>query len=505
MSPRIVLILILLLIKISCSAQVNFNRAFVNCRNGKVFVTRFNTNLSIKQYVLNNIGNYPRYFFAGHSSICDSAGRLLLLSDGYNVYDSTLNFLDGGYKLCYDDLYDHDSSSNGISQCSIFLPFEDSIYYMINLGVTDTCYSTWGFTYWVPPDRLLYHKIDMKANNGAGKVVQRMGILDSGRFELSAGMMACKHGNGKDWWLIKPGADKSKFYTYLITKDSVVRKGVQSFAGLSDTSWFSDSGQTMFNNEGTKMVTCRRIDSNKVYLFDFDRCNGMLSNGKRMKLPSPFPLVGLCFSPNDRFLYGANGVAIFQKDLQEPDTSAWYTVAVRDTIPTQFTTWNNIYPEYDGKIYIGHWDGGSQQMSVINKPNLKGIACEWCPKCLRFDSIAFGGYSVSQPSCMPNYNLGAVVPACEPLAISQYDNEAMSQLEVFPNPASSMLDVRCSTRLAKQVSGNTKVEMYNSVGQVVYISPLVRGRDVFTIDVSHLPKGMYYLKVGNQVRKVIIE
>lgn len=51
-------------------------------------------------------------------------------------------------------------------------------------------------------------------------------------------------------------------------------------------------------------------------------------------------------------------------------------------------------------------------------------------------------------------------------------------------------------------------ELYNSIGQLVLSIPPTpspsKGGEV-EIDVSHLSKGMYYLKVGNQTKKVVVE
>ena len=51
-------------------------------------------------------------------------------------------------------------------------------------------------------------------------------------------------------------------------------------------------------------------------------------------------------------------------------------------------------------------------------------------------------------------------------------------------------------------------QLYNSVGQFVLSIPPTpipsKGGEV-EIDMSHLTKGMYYLKVRNQTMKVIIE
>ena len=65
---------------------------------------------------------------------------------------------------------------------------------------------------------------------------------------------------------------------------------------------------------------------------------------------------------------------------------------------------------------------------------------------------------------------------------------------VYPNPAYSKLYIKSDKRIA-----NSQKELYNSVGQMVLRTKKNE------IDVSGLSKGMYYLRVENQVVKVVVE
>jgi hypothetical protein len=78
-------------------------------------------------------------------------------------------------------------------------------------------------------------------------------------------------------------------------------------------------------------------------------------------------------------------------------------------------------------------------MSVINKPNFKGAACEFCPRCLRFDTV-YNYPGITTPPNMPNYAMGADSSSCWPLSNVQLaiSNE---QLNVYPNPAFNELRI----------------------------------------------------------------
>jgi hypothetical protein len=124
-------------------------------------------------------------------------------------------------------------------------------------------------------------------------------------------------------------------------------------------------------------------------------------------------------------------------------------------------------------------------MSAILFPDNKGAACGWSPKYLRFKNIG-----VDALPCMPNYHLGKL-PGCATVGVSSYYS-SKEEFEVYPNPSSTKIVVRC------QMSDVSK-ELYNSVGQ------LVLSTKENEIDVHNLSRGIYYLKVGNVSRKVVVE
>ncbi|MEZ4988227.1 MAG: hypothetical protein R2795_24900 [Saprospiraceae bacterium] len=56
--------------------------------------------------------------------------------------------------------------------------------------------------------------VDMSANNGNGRVVEKdfpliVDTLDAGK------ITACRHGNGRDWWIVVPYFRSDKYHTLL--------------------------------------------------------------------------------------------------------------------------------------------------------------------------------------------------------------------------------------------------------------------------------------------------
>jgi Secretion system C-terminal sorting domain len=81
-----------------------------------------------------------------------------------------------------------------------------------------------------------------------------------------------------------------------------------------------------------------------------------------------------------------------------------------------------------------------------------------------------------------------------PLAISN-EQLAMNNLKVWPNPATNVIQV-------SNVMGD-KVGLYNAVGQLVEEQKVMQNKA--TMQVGHLPKGVYVVKTAGQVAKVVIQ
>jgi len=102
-------------------------------------------------------------------------------------------------------------------------------------------------------------------------------------------MMACKHANGKDWWLLKMMHDSVSVYTFLVTKDSIFNYGKQSFPYprkiAPGGNYLEIMGQMQLSPDGTKFATTCSNTHNELFIADFDRCAGKLSNFKKKNIP----------------------------------------------------------------------------------------------------------------------------------------------------------------------------------------------------------------------------
>ena len=462
-----------------------------------------------KEYHLDTTwdGAKIQYHWRGHSNICDSSGVFQFSCDGMDIINSEHKIMDGGYKIVPDKAYQRWDGIAPYSQASIILPLDNQKYMVVYTTLTDKMMDAWysatnnDSVYF---DLLWYAMVDMNANGGLGKVEKsRQPIIENGYLSMPE-MMACRHANGRDWWLLKGRINSVAFFTYLVkSSGEVLDYGLQWFPRIGKNyDWYVD-GQCMFSADGSKFATVVG-HRGTVNLFDFDRCTGKLSNQQAIHVPeltvnTPqdtadtefLTTVGVSFSPNGRFLYVVNKYNIQQYDLLDSDSaSAWYHVAKLDTTWAAFQGYSNIYPAPNGKLYVGNWNGLSKQMSRIENPNAKGTACNFCARCERF-TPNYG--SASSPPCMPNYRLGALPgSACDTLhtPATNASNEIIVTNAFSPNGDGKNDTWHILNVPQLQLAGITlqTVGVYNRWGNEVFKSSDIN----FSWDASKLASDTYY-------------
>jgi hypothetical protein len=452
--------------------------------------------------------NFPYAFTGGHSNICDSAtGKLLFLCNGMQLHDTTGNIIENGDSLVPSKIYLHDVYPNsGYTQSSLILPKgNNGEYYVFIPTMSDNAYdSCIAGTTKCPFDLFYYNVVDMNANGGLGKVTIKNKLLLQNHKMNKVMMQACRHANGVDWWLLKQGEyDKNEIIRFLVTKDSIFGPYYQTFA-QPQYGFYDLTGQMAFSKDGKKFASVHGQES-KLFMADFDRCSGELSNPKVFNIPIDSTSWAYAdsigykdslsggggFSPNGQFFYVSKEFNLYQFEYGLSDsTQAWYNLKRgTDTTWNAFEFYGKLGLGHDNRMYIGKVGGGFKQFSVIDYPDLKGSACGFCRKCFRVDN-ALGG--LNSPPNVPDFNLGADVSLlpCWPLSNEELIMKS-EEWVVYPNPSNTTLTI-------KNKKGKKK-ELYNSVGQMIYSTT----KEV--IDVSGFSKVIYFIKCEGEVKKVVVE
>ena len=452
--------------------------------------------------------HYRKINFRGcNASLCDSLGNLLAYTNGCDIAGADDEIIEGGDTInagyvnhlqCREYGYGY---SSGI-QSALMLPMPDTA------GIIFTFHEHLIYTYNpfnVLIDKLLYSVTDMKMNNGKGKVTQKDVPLVSGSLSYGS-LVAVKHANGHDWWIVVPDLSGNVFHISKLTKQGIDTVFTQTI-GIVPNLMGEGYGQVVFSPDGSKMY--RTNPYNPVMVYDFDRANGVFTNFSTIAYDYGSDLmgeIGCAISPNGRYLYLGVREHLYQLDLQSANISASQTlVATWDgyaaPLPTLFYQCQ-LGP--DCKIYIQSTDMPSYH--VIHNPDEPGLACNVEQRGLQLPTPC----GASMPS-FPNFRLGPIdnpgLP-CSP--VSATGGPALSplpRLSVFPNPAREYLKIIPN----QDLPAITTWLLYDALGRVVRSERLTKGTTCTQVELSGLVAGMYYYQlvgIGRgvlQSGKVVVE
>lgn len=341
-----------------------------------------------------------------NASICDEGGNLLFYTNGIYIANVQGDTLENGEGLNPGE-FAEDFSFYGYRrpQTAIILPKPEStnLYYLFH---TSTDYPN--DTLSVHSPRFYFTLIDMELGGGLGAVVEKNEIIIDEPLYPGA-LTATRHANGRDWWLLVNPYETNSFYRILLTPEGIINYGLQNLGDYVH----HGLGQATFSPDGSKYVlyTLETITlGNYLYIYDFDRCTGELSNPIVENIIDGAYSAGVAISPNSRYLYVPSYEQIYQYDLVASDIiGSKETIGIYDGFETASSSWLFLPTRYfsaqlgpDDKIYI-NCPGSLEYIHVINQPDNAGEACEILQHHLELPSIN----NSSLPN-FPNYRLGPI-------------------------------------------------------------------------------------------------
>lgn len=429
-------------------------------------------------------------FYGLSACISDTDGKLQFYSNGCYIANNQEQLMENGEHLNPGPIYDdwcHDGSDYLAGmQGMMILPYPDNtqVYSVFHKLTEIDIY---------PIAPVLYRtKVDMSYNNGLGKVVEKNIPVMEDTLATSE-LTAVRHVNGKDWWVITPQFNNDRYYIFLFTKDGIADTLEQQI-GLART---VDSWQCIFSPDGTKFVRYGPVDD--IYIFDFDRAAGQLSNFQFVPLQEETyqgsqPVTGGCMiSPNSRYLYISSQFAVYQFDLWADDIKAsQQVIGVYDDYFSPFATiFNTMQLGPDCKIYISI-PNGVNVLHVINRPDEPGLACD-----LVQHGVSLPSYNAAMP-LFPNYRLGAEpsYPCDSTLSVRVSAPLPTHGIMVVPNPASDWLRVQLPGPALRPA-----VFMLTAVsGAAARRAEIAPGADKVEIKLGDLPPGFYFWAVQSGER-----
>ncbi|MCX6270434.1 MAG: T9SS type A sorting domain-containing protein [Bacteroidetes bacterium] len=428
--------------------------------------------------------------YCDNSNICDTSGLFILATNGAQVIGRNNCLLPNGDSLSYGPFTDN--WGNHIVRGSMILPLpgSESLYYIFH---QNGGYLSCGLA--IP--ELYYSIVDMRLNNGIGKVTAKnMRILND---TLVPSFAACRHANGRDWWLVVPSYNNKSYFICLFTPKGIISVIKQEIGLPTYEPPFFLTFTQCFSLDGSRYVISAKSPDFLnpgghywVKVFDFDRCNGILSNVRVYEEQTSKENTYTCvLSPSGKYLYTSNDSLTFQFDLDVPDFGSTKQVVAAydgymDSICGSFrpilSGISQLGP--DGKIYQDA--NNTPYLHVIENPDAAGIACNVIQRKIRLPR--FTCYAIPY---YPNFRLGPLVGSgCDTLNLGGIDKPSTDQafLQLYPNPANQYLSVQL-----KGVNSNKNftVTILNALGKEVLDMNNLHPSE--KVNVSKLPDGIYLL------------
>jgi len=381
-----------------------------------------NAPLSITPFQVMN-GSLPSRSIA---AISDTAGQVLLYTNGCKVLDKNAQPIINGEHITPNnwiyDAYCPDYYRFTGSWMLLPDPGKDSLFYLFAIGhrqSTGAGIHAWG----------LY------ASRLSEQEVFEKNTLICADSIFGGHLSACRHANGRDWWLVLNKIQTNQYYKYLLDPMGIHLMELQSI-GAPSTWNGSGTGQCAFSPDGTKFIHYENVAD--MFVFDFDRCTGDLSNFHQVYIEhnedTGNSFGGMAISPNSRFAYTFGYLYSFQVDLQAQDLQNAVTqVAYWDStyVFVWKTTFGKAASAPNGKIYAAV-PGSNPYLHVIHNPNAKGDSCQFEQHGL------FLPYSWNNNDLInfPGYRLGRFEnSSCDSLYTKTIMSESLT-IQISPNPSS---------------------------------------------------------------------
>lgn len=152
--------------------------------------------------------------FAGtQATICDANGNFLMSSNGVWIANALNDTMLNGSGL--NPSWDVAAHPNGllIINGNVFLPFpgDNNKYLLIHEAKLGQ--------FSIDPTRVYYSVIDITSDGGLGEVVLKNDTIIEDT--LSWGLAACKHANGRDWWVVAVHDGNPLVYKMLFDPDGL--------------------------------------------------------------------------------------------------------------------------------------------------------------------------------------------------------------------------------------------------------------------------------------------
>ena len=213
--------------------KVGYNSGAENYGDSACTTIDFNFNPPLFQKEYRNLNTHLTT-----ASICDTVGNFLFYTNGRKIENWANEIMEGGDTMVYDSVtafYFGDYNEGRIVQGALVLPApsSDSRYYVI---YKYAIFRPNNVVNKLQTNECLFSLVDMEENEGKGAVIEQnvSMVYDSLHFGR---LTACRHANGRDWWLLLPKFQTNEFIRFLLTPAGIYLCVIRTSSGVSTIKW----------------------------------------------------------------------------------------------------------------------------------------------------------------------------------------------------------------------------------------------------------------------------
>lgn len=412
-------------------------------------------------------------------------GKLMFYTNGCSIINADHQIMSGGDSLNYSEYWrlrctNGSFSFHGDSNATIALPdyYNNGQYYLVHRTseLTERPYKV-----------LLNSKIDMNQENGKGRVLYKNKLVRNIDQMAWLNITACKHNNGRDWWVVAVERYKPIYHVIRIDENGLSYSHRDTVGQVGP----SRAGQSVFSPDGRTFMW-HDLDTG-VMALDFDRSTGHFSR-PRFTVLIPRYLYGrggVTISPNSRYAYVSALNELFQLDLWHDDLNNGKLRLDSINYITPF----GIGLDYskstlgpDCRIYISTgftWE----TLHIIHQPDEGGLACQLEPMAY---TLPFPNSNSAVPN-NPHYRMGTG-SVCTPRQTNTVDNIVHYNITIHPNPTSYYINV-------DGASDGSLFLVYDLSGRLILKTGL--SSDHQKVDLSELEPSIYIAQVRDGEGNVI--
>jgi hypothetical protein len=432
--------------------------------------------------------NFPSSFSRFTTSISDSNGRFLMAFNKKYLMDSS------GTILSEFDTTDINSLFGG-RQSSLFFKLKgnEEYFYLLNELMEFINPPTNQPLMNSRSTALTITKIQV--NSLGFNIISTDTILRNDTL-LVGSIHACRHANGRDWWIFKSTYSQKEYLKGLLTPHGLY---FEIYEGPGPN-YFQNSGRNQFSSDGTKFFHYLTTSYRKMHIYDFDRCSGELSNFREIDFSQfitypPYDFTPFVLSPDASKIYiGRTNPEQTNYQTIQVDVESGQMTVVADSVFVPMLTPNNKW------IVSGYQDvffTNIEDLSVIKSPN------NYAPSVNRtiLDNALFVDGSIIEQPEWANHLLGPIDGTiCDSLGLNNETaiiETKQFSFNIYPNPGQNELNFKTDLPLPIYAI------IRDNQGKVVFENNYITQTFSITNGLSKLKSGLYFVElqsIKNQKR-----